>query len=103
MILAPVRFDRNRSQRVDLLRVGSSWPTVHPGHGWTNLSRTTIKIDGSTVEVEVAPGDLDLPVAKFISWVSGAARAVTDYYSPFPVPQARLLTFPVTDRDHSLT
>jgi hypothetical protein len=80
--------------------VGSySERTVHPMSGSPNLNPTTIKIDDSTVALEVAPGDLDLPVTKFISWVSGAARAVTDYYGRFPVPEARILIVPVEERE----
>jgi hypothetical protein len=99
-ILASGGFHRNRSQRVDLLRVGSpSEPTVHPVSGSANISPTTIKIDDSTVEVEVAAGDLDLPVAKLISWVSAAATAVTCYYGRFPVHEARILIVPIKQRE----
>jgi hypothetical protein len=95
----PRGFDRNR-QRVDLLRVGSSSErTLHPMSGSANLSPTTIKVDDSTVEVEVAPGGLDLPVAKLISWVSAAAKAVTYYYGRFPVREARILIVPVEERE----
>ena len=45
------------------MRVGSSSEgTVRPVSGSANLGPTMIKIDDSTVEVEVSPGDLDLPV-----------------------------------------
>jgi hypothetical protein len=98
-IFEPDGFDRNRSQHVDLSRVGSSSERkAHPMSGSPIPNPTKIKIGDSTVEVEVAPGDLDLPVAKFISWVSGAARAVTDYYSRFPVPEARILLVPVEEQ-----
>jgi hypothetical protein len=98
--LAPDGADRNRSQRVDLLRVGSSSErTMHPLSGSASLSATAIKIDDSTVEVEVAPGDLDLPVPKLIAWVSAAAEAVTCYYGHFPVHEARVLIVPVEDRE----
>jgi hypothetical protein len=99
-IFAPGGSDRHWRQRVDLLQVGSSSErTVHPMSGSPNLNPTTIKIGDSTVEVEFAPGDLDLPLAKFILWVSGAARAVTDYYGRFPVPEARILIVPVEERE----
>jgi hypothetical protein len=99
-IFAPHGFDRNRSQSVDLSRVGSSSErTVRPVSGSANLGPTTIKIDDSTVEVEVSPGDLDLPVAKLIAWVSAAAMAVTCYYGRFPVREARVLIVPIEQRE----
>ena len=97
--LAPDGFDRNRSQRVVLLRVSSSERTRQPLSGSANLSPTAIKIGDSTVEVEVAPGDLDLPAPKLIAWVSAAGKAVTYYYGRFPVPEARVLIVPVEDRE----
>ena len=99
-ILAPGRFGTNWSQHIDLLRVGScSERTAHQLRLSANLSLTTIKIDRSSLQVEVAPGDLDLPEAKLISWVSAAARAVTYYYGRFPVPEARILIVPVGERE----
>jgi hypothetical protein len=99
-IFAPDGFDRNRSQSVDLSRVGSSAErTVRPVSGSANLGPTTIKIDDSTVEVEVSPGDRDLPVAKLIAWVSAAAKAVTCYYGRFPLREARVLIVPIEQRE----
>ncbi len=60
--------------------------------------RSTIRIDGSTIQVEFAPGPLDLPVTKLIAWISNAARAVTDYYGRFPIPEAQILIVPVKGR-----
>jgi hypothetical protein len=99
-IVASGRFDTDWSQHIDLSRAGSSSArTVHPVSGSAKLSPTTIKIDDSTVEVEVAPGALHLPVPKLIAWVSAAGRAVTYYYGRFPVHEARILIVPVEERE----
>jgi hypothetical protein len=63
-----------------------------------SFSPFAIEIDGGTVRIEFAPGDLDLPATKLIARVSAAAKAVTDYYGRFPVRQAQFLIVPVEDR-----
>jgi hypothetical protein len=96
---APYGFERNRTPNLGLLRVGFSTDrTVPSPHSSTNLSPTTIKIADTTVEIEFAPGHLELPVTKIIASVSAAAHAVTDYYGRFPVREAHILIVPVEDR-----
>ena len=92
-IFALYRAKHNQTQPVDPLRLTFSpeW-TVRTAH------RATIRIDGSTIQVEFAPGHLDLPVTKLIAWISNAARAVTDYYGRFPIPEAQILVVPVKGR-----
>lgn len=63
-----------------------------------NLNDVTIKIDGSTLEVEFAPGQLDVPATKLTTWISTAAHAVNSYYGRFPVREARILIVPVEGR-----
>jgi hypothetical protein len=63
-----------------------------------SFSPFAIEIDGGTVRIEFAPGDLDLPATKLIARVSAAAKAVTDYYGRFPVRRAQFLIVPVENR-----
>ncbi len=58
----------------------------------------TLEIGGAALQVDFAPGDLDLPTAKVLAWVQNAAQAVTVYYGQFPVSRARVLIVPVADR-----
>ncbi len=98
-IFAPSRADHNRTRRVGMVRVASfRRQTTRPLHSSASFRPAAIEIGGSTVRIEFAPGDLDLPVTKLIAWVSAAARAVTDYYGRFPVREARILIVPVADR-----
>src|ERR1700739_4939511 len=78
---APYGLDNSQRHGVRLLEVDSSPElTVPPLRGSANLSPTTIRIGDTTIEVEFAPGHLELPTAKVINWVSAAAHAVADYY-----------------------
>jgi hypothetical protein len=63
-----------------------------------NLNHVTIKIDGSTLDVEFAPGQLDVPVTELTEWISTAAHAVNSYYGHFPVREAQILIVPVEGR-----
>ncbi len=73
--------------------------TTRPLLSSASYSPAAIEIGGSTIRIEFAPGDLDLPVTKLIAWVSAAAGAVTDYYGRFPVGEARILIIPVENRE----
>ena len=73
--------------------------TTRPLLSSASFSPAAIEIGGSTIRIEFAPGDLDLPVTKLIAWVSAAAGAVTDYYGRFPVGEARILIIPVENRE----
>jgi hypothetical protein len=95
----PCGFDNNQRYGVRLLEADSSLErTVRSMRGSANLSPTTIKIGDSTIEVEFAPGHLELLATKVINWVSAAAHAVTDYYGCFPVREAHILIVPVETR-----
>ena len=54
-------------------------------------------IGGTTLQVDFAPGSLDLPRAQYVAWVERAATAVATYYGHFPVPRDRILIRPVPD------
>jgi hypothetical protein len=57
-----------------------------------------LKYGNATVQVDFAPGALDLPPAQILPWVQRAATAVTTYFGRFPVTRARILIVPATDR-----
>ena len=97
-IFVPHRANHNQTQLVDPLRLTSSL-SGHCEHRIDPLS----EIGGSTIQVEFAQGRLDLPATKLIAWISNAARAVTDYYGRFPIPEARILVVGVESRGGVLT
>ncbi len=56
----------------------------------TRLASQQIKIGRSTIDIEFASGQVDLPPASVLKWISNAARAVAKYYGRFPVRRATL-------------
>jgi hypothetical protein len=72
-----------------------------PQHGppWNSpvASSQTFHIGGATIQVDFAPGSLDLPTPQVMQWVKNAAIAVTTYYGRFPVPRDRILVQPRAD------
>lgn len=68
-----------------------------PGHNWPIASTQTLNIGGSSIEVDIGEGHLDLPTSAVIAWVSDAARAVSLYYGRFPVDRMRVLVLPVAE------
>ena len=68
-------------------------PSQHHGPPWTApvASTQTFHIDDATVQVDFAPGTLDLPIPQVMQWVENAATAVATYYGRFPVPRDRVL------------
>jgi len=61
-------------------------------------SSQTIHAGGATIQIDFAPGPLDLAHDRVIRWVQTAARAVSEYYGRFPVPRARVLIVPIPNR-----
>jgi hypothetical protein len=66
-------------------------------------SSQSIHIGGAAIQIDFAPGDLDLPKSDVIQWIETAARAVSEYYGKFPVPRARVLVVPIADERGVLT
>src|SRR5229473_3989426 len=94
------RANHCRTRRAGMVRVASFHrQTTRPLLSSASYSPAAIEIGGSTIRIDFAPGDLDLPVTKLIAWVSAAAGAVTDYYGRFPVGEARILIIPVENRE----
>ncbi|MBV8361741.1 MAG: hypothetical protein JO189_27955 [Deltaproteobacteria bacterium] len=63
-----------------------------------SLPPITTTVGGGKVNVEFAPGHIELPSRLVIGWVLAAARAVTAYYGRFPVREANVLIIPVEHR-----
>jgi hypothetical protein len=72
----------------------------HHGPPWRApvASTQSFTIAGSTLQVDFAPGSLDLPTPQIMDWVERAATAVATYYGRFPVPRDRILVQPIHDR-----
>jgi hypothetical protein len=72
-----------------------------PQHGppWNSpvASSQSFHIDGATIQVDFAPGLLDLSTPQILRWVENAATAVATYYGRFPVPRDRVLVQPRAD------
>jgi hypothetical protein len=65
-----------------------------PYDAFDELPSTQLEIGGGVIEVAFAPGELTLPRARVMAWVTRAAQAVTEYYGRFPVEHLRLLIIP---------
>lgn len=63
----------------------------------------TIHAGGASIQLDVAPGPMDLSRNQIIEWVQTAARAVSAYYGRFPVSRDRVLVVPAADRRGVLT
>ncbi len=61
-------------------------------------SSRTISVGGAAIQIDFAPGDLDLPPDKLIRWIRTAADSVSAYYGRFPVARARILVVPIAAR-----
>lgn len=72
----------------------------HHGPPWRSpvASTKTLTVTGSTIQVDFAPGSVDLPKEQILDWVDRAATAVATYYGRFPVPRDRVLVQPIANR-----
>jgi hypothetical protein len=66
-------------------------------------SSSTINLNGGSIQVDFAPGDLDLRHDEVLAWISTAAKAIVTYYGQFPVTHARILIVPVAGESGVLT
>jgi len=55
----------------------------------------SLAVEGGTLQIDFAEGELDLPRAELIQRIGSAAHAVAVYYGRFPVARARVLVVPV--------
>ena len=83
-----------------LLTKASAQPRDHHHAPWDSpvAWSQTIQAGGARIQLDVAPGPLDLSRAQVVAWVQTAARAVSEYYGRFPVHRARVLVIPVASR-----
>lgn len=77
--------------QLDSVRLQLHLPAGYP----SALAGGRLAIGGATIDVEFAPGRIDLPRAVLLGWVATAAQAVTAYYGRFPVSRYRVIIFPV--------
>ena len=63
---------------------------------------TQLPIGGAVLQVDFAPGPLDLPRSAILKHIEAAAWAVTVYFGRFPVPRARILVVPGEGRSDEL-
>ncbi len=54
----------------------------------------TLSIGGGKIEIQFAPGDVQISHDGIVAWVSRAACAVTSYYGRFPIKLYRVLVVP---------
>jgi hypothetical protein len=66
-------------------------------------SSTIIHLDGGSIQVDFAPGDLDLRHDEVLAWINTGAKAVAGYYGQFPVARARILIVPIASESGVLT
>ncbi len=64
--------------------------------------RQILSIGGASIEVDLAPGNLDVQPSQILSWIERAARAVTVYYGRFPVQRVRVRVIPDSGQDDSI-
>jgi len=75
----------------------SSLASAQPGRNLTIVASRELKMGGTTLEVDFAAGQLDLPQVAIMTHIQAAATAVATYYGRFPVNRARILIVPVPD------
>jgi hypothetical protein len=66
-----------------------------PYDAFDKLAKTDLDVAGGVIHVAFAPGDIALPKDKVLDWVTTSAKAVSTYYSRFPVNSLKLLIVPV--------
>jgi hypothetical protein len=75
------------------------WVTLSSQDGMTDSRR--LDMDGGSLEVDVAPGKLDVGEDAVLSHIETAASAIVAYFGRFPLSRARILVVPVPDRGGS--
>ena len=80
-------------------------PRHRHGPPWRGpvASSQLIRVGGASIQIDFAPGDLDLRKSDVIQWIETAARAASEYYGKFPVARARVLVVPIADERGVLT
>ena len=76
--------------------VRGQWQRVAPAQGMADSYR--LSLGGGVLQVDFAPGALDLGDGPVLAHIRKAASAVVAYYGRFPVSRARVLVVPVAGR-----
>ena len=58
-----------------------------PYDAFDRLPTTPIHVGGGTLNVAFAPGEIDLPRAAIMDWLTTSAKAVTVYFANSPSPR----------------
>jgi hypothetical protein len=75
---------------------GSHWEQLAPASGMAESYR--IEFGSAVLQVDFAPGALDLGDDAVLHHIQAAASAVIAYYGRFPVSRARVLVVPIPGR-----
>lgn len=75
------------------------WVKLSPLEGMADSRR--LDMDGGSLEVDVAPGKLDVGEDAVLKHIETSATAIVAYFGLFPVGRARILVVPVPDRGGS--
>ncbi len=71
---------------------------IECGEPFCNSSSTeSLSIGGAAINVEIEPGDLNLPRTQVLDWVRKSACAVTEYYDGFPVQRVDVKIVPIDE------
>ena len=71
------------------ISIDDLWTSPYSAFG--PLRVRTLPVNGGTIELAIAPGQLAVTDDELTDWVGGSARAVTTYYGKFPMPSALVL------------
>ena len=87
------------------LAAQTEMPRHQHGPPWKSPieSSQLVHVGGASIQIDFAPGNLDLRKTDVVQWIETAARAVSAYYGKFPVSRARVLVVPIADEQGVLT
>jgi hypothetical protein len=69
-----------------------------PYAAFDRLPKTTLTIEGGTLDIGFAPGEFTLPRSALLGWLETSAKAASVYFGRFPVASARILIVPAPGR-----
>lgn len=69
-----------------------------PYDAFDRLPATPLQVEGGTLHVAFAPGELALPRSALMDWLATSAKAVSIYFGKFPAASARVLVVPAPGR-----
>jgi hypothetical protein len=69
-----------------------------PYEAFERLPISKFRVGGGTIEVAVAPGEIELGRQPLLDWIAAAGRAVAAYYGRFPVSRVQVLVIPAAGR-----